>query len=237
MVTSSESAALTPPSTRRAWLRLLSSPLLMALVFFPAAGRVDWFAAWVFIALVFLLQVQVVLTLQRTAPDLLHERSRLQANAKSWDKPLAALIALVFPLLTWLVAGLDQRYRWSALMPFALQVAGFFVAAVSAELTAWAMAVNRFFSAVVRLQTDRGHTVVSSAPYSYVRHPGYTGMIGFNLSVPLALGSYACFILCGACVLVMVFRTFLEDRFLRADLPGYDEYARRVRWRLIPFVW
>jgi protein-S-isoprenylcysteine O-methyltransferase Ste14 len=209
----------------------------MVAVLFAAAGRLDWYGAWTYIALLVVMQVRVIVMLRRTSPDLLVERSRIREGTKSWDRVIAPLIALVLPILMWLTAGLDLRYAWTVAFPPPVQVLGFIVAAASAELAAWAMAANRFFASTVRIQTDRGHHAVSSGPYSVVRHPGYVGMLGFTLATPLALGSLVCFIPAGLCALLMLLRTVLEDRTLRAELAGYPEYAQRVRWRLIPGLW
>lgn len=235
-----EKSADAPARGRHAyqsWVRNALGPIFMGGVLFPAAGRLDWYAAWVYIALVFLVQVQVLVTLERISPDLLTERSRMRAGTKPWDKIIAPLIALVLPAAMWLAAGLDLRHAWSAPFPPAVQAAGFVIAAAGAELTVRAMAVNRFFSATVRIQSERGHRVVCDGPYAMVRHPGYTGMLGFTLATPLALGSAVCFIPAGVCVVLMVVRTVLEDRTLRAELEGYGEYALRVRRRLIPGIW
>jgi protein-S-isoprenylcysteine O-methyltransferase Ste14 len=232
-----ENAAGAPGPARQSWVRAALTPFLMGAVLFSAAGRLDWFAAWIFIALVVLIQIRVIATLQRTSPDLLTERNRMRAGTKPWDKAIVPLIALVLPVLTWLAAGLDLRHaRMTAIGP-AAQAVGFLLAAGFAELTAWAMAVNRFFSGTVRIQTERGHRVVSTGPYSVVRHPGCVGMLGFTLSTPLALRSPLSFFPAGFCALLLVIRTVLEDRTLRAELEGYSEYALRVRWRLIPGIW
>jgi protein-S-isoprenylcysteine O-methyltransferase Ste14 len=160
----------------------------------------------------------------------------MRTGTKPWDKIMAPLV-VVFPVAMWLAAGLDLRYAWSAPFPPALQAAGLVLAAAGAELTFQAMAVNRFFSATVRIQTERGQRVVSSGPYAVVRHPGSTGMLGFTLATPLALGSAVCFLPAGVCAVLMVVRTVLEDRTLQAELEGYSEYALRVRRRLIPGIW
>jgi protein-S-isoprenylcysteine O-methyltransferase Ste14 len=101
----------------------------------------------------------------------------------------------------------------------------------------YAMSVNRFFSSVVRIQNDRGHHVVDSGPYAYVRHPGYTGMLLFGATLPLALGSWWAFLPGSAIVLFGFRRLWIEDRFLAANLPGYRDYAARVRYRLLPGIW
>jgi protein-S-isoprenylcysteine O-methyltransferase Ste14 len=184
-----------------------------------------------YIALIVLVQVQVTTMLQRTSPDLLAERKRIREGTKPWDKVIAPLIALVLPILMWLTAGLDHQNA-----PL-VQAVGFVIAAASAALSASAMKANRFFSATVRIQAERGHSVISSGPYAVVRHPGCVGMLGFTLATPLALGSTLCLIPAGICAGLMVIRTVLEDRMLRDELEGYADYALRVRWRLAPGLW
>ncbi len=230
--------AVTPErQARNSKIRIAFTPLIMGVVLFWSAGRLDWWAAWIFISLVLLIQVRVVLTLQRTSPDLLMERDRMREGTKQWDKPLVPLIVMVLPMAMWMISGLDLRNGWSEPFSAGVQTAGFVLAAVSAELTGWAMATNRFFSATVRIQSERGHKVVSTGPYAVVRHPGCGGMIGFTLMTPIALGSPLAFIPAILCTVLLVVRTALEDRTLKAELDGYTEYAGRVRSRLIPLVW
>jgi protein-S-isoprenylcysteine O-methyltransferase Ste14 len=222
---------------RQSWIRVALTAPVMGGALFCAAGRVDWVAAWAYIALVALMQVAVILTVQRTSPDLLAERDRMRAGTKPWDKVIAPLIALGLPACMWVAAGLDLRHGWSAPLDAFTQYAGFAVAAVSGALTTWAMAANRFFASTVRLQADRGQHVVSSGPYAHVRHPGCVGMIGFTLATPAVLGSRLAFVPAVVCFLLLIVRTALEDSTLRAELEGYGEYARRVRWRLLPGLW
>ena len=122
-------------------------------------------------------------------PDLLVERSKVRPGTKPWDKLLVAILALVVPLLTWITAALDHRFGWTGRVPIASVAAGFVLIALGIRLTQWAIANNRFFAATVRIQTDRGQTVISSGPYAYVRHPGYAGMLAFMIGTPLVLGS------------------------------------------------
>ena len=111
------------------------------------------------------------------------------------------------------------------------------ICALGYALFTWATAANAFFSRIVRLQLDRGQTVVSSGPYRYLRHPAYLGAIAYNLAVGILLASWPAAAVGLAGALLLVVRTALEDRLLRAELPGYEDYARRVRYRLLPGVW
>ncbi|MGZ9223107.1 MAG: methyltransferase family protein, partial [Anaerolineales bacterium] len=101
----------------------------------------------------------------------------------------------------------------------------------------WAMVENRFFSGVVRIQKDRGHHVISSGPYRFVRHPGYAGALWTYVFLPMLLDSIWALIPAFLVIGVLVLRTALEDKTLQEELPGYKEFARKTRYRLIPGIW
>ena len=135
------------------------------------------------------------------------------------------------------MAALDVRAHWPPTVPVWWSVAAFAVCGMGLLFTFWAMLTNRFFSATVRIQEERGHVVIDFGPYGYVRHPGYTGALAFSLASPVALGSWLAVIPAAFLALVLAVRTALEDRTLRAELKGYEEYASRVRSRLVPGLW
>jgi protein-S-isoprenylcysteine O-methyltransferase Ste14 len=172
-------------------------------------------------------------------PGLLAERSNFDKapDVKPWDRVLAPLMGLTvsFPLV--IVAGLDHHYGWSPDFPAWLNLAGLILVALGYALAIWAMVENRFFSGVVRIQEDRGHVVCDSGPYRIIRHPGYAGNILPLPGIVLALGSIWTTIPALAALIVAVVRTALEDRTLLEELPGYRDYARRVRYRLIPGIY
>jgi protein-S-isoprenylcysteine O-methyltransferase Ste14 len=132
---------------------------------------------------------------------------------------------------------LDHRYGWSPVFPTWLNILGFILIGVGYAFAVWAMAENRFFSGVVRIQLDRGHVVCDSGPYRFVRHPGYVGNILPLPGIVLALGSVWTVVPALVALIIIVVRTVLEDRALRDELPGYLDYARRVRYRLIPGIY
>jgi protein-S-isoprenylcysteine O-methyltransferase Ste14 len=169
-------------------------------------------------------------------PELLAERSNIKAG-KSWDKAIVGIVVLLGPVATWITAGLDNRFHWSEGMPPLAFSAGVTVAALAAALIAWAMRSNKFFSSVVRIQKDRDHTVVSGGPYRFVRHPGYAGMSAFTLAAPLILDSRWALAPAAATAVITVLRTALEDRTLHNELDGYADYARRVKYKLVPGIW
>ena len=150
---------------------------------------------------------------------------------------MAALSAGVFPVASWIVAGLDLRFSWSSPKPLAVHLIGMGTVALGYALFMWAMVSNAYFSEVVRIQEDRGHQVATDGPYRFVRHPGYAGAILSFLGSPLLLGSWWAFIPTALGVGGYILRTALEDKTLQLELGGYREYTERVRYRLIPGVW
>jgi len=150
---------------------------------------------------------------------------------------LVGITVLLGPMAVWITAGLDERFHWSNGRSFVTFAAGLALAVLGAVVTAWAMRSNQFFSSVVRIQKDRRHTVVEDGPYRFIRHPGYAGMLVFGLVTPLILGSYWALVPAAATASVLILRTAMEDSTLHNELEGYVDYARRVRYRLIPAIW
>ena len=168
-------------------------------------------------------------------PDLARERMR-----PGGKKPPAALRLFSLVLIGhWVIAGLDRgRFHWSDTVPPWLQLLGLIALAGGFAFCFWAMYVNRFFSSVVRIQSDRGQYVVTTGPYAVIRHPGYVGGILFVLASGIALGSWLATAMLAVMTLpFLLYRAVTEDRILQAELPGYRDYASRVRWRLVPGVW
>jgi protein-S-isoprenylcysteine O-methyltransferase Ste14 len=168
-------------------------------------------------------------------PTLMKERLRPGPGGKDY-----LVLAVVTPL--WLgqhaVAGLDVgRFHWSDTVPLAVQVLGLLATAAAFAVMEWAVAVNRFFSSVIRIQTDRGHHLVTDGPYHYVRHPAYAACPFLFIGSGLALGSWLAALVGVLMVFPMLRRTALEDRTLREQLEGYAAYAGQVRYRLFPGVW
>jgi len=220
---------------RRGYIRLIVYILLVAAILFISAGRLDWPIAWVFLAIYTAI---ILIGAIFVDPELIEERSHIGPGAKRWDIILASLVVVFLFPATFLIAGLDAgRYHWSPLFPIWVQLLALLVFILGSAISSWAMVANKFFSTVVRIQTERGHYVVTSGPYRYARHPGYIGAIVVSIAIPLLLGSLWALIpaLIGDCILVI--RTVLEDNTLKKELHGYDEYAIRVHYRLIPGIW
>ena len=193
--------------------------------------------AWVYTALLLILQVIALGILLPEHADLIAERSRLQPGTKSWDKVLAPVIAIAGPIVTWVVAGLDFRFQWSPPVAFWARLASLAALILGYGLVLWAMCVNRFFASTVRIQHERGHRVIQDGPYRHVRHPGYLGASLFQAATPLALGSLWGLVPALLVICLLVLRTVLEDRTLQRELEGYSPHAARVRWRWLPGIW
>lgn len=234
-----QSAARKPRLERSGINRLIqifTSILLMGLALFLTAGRLDWPAAWIFLGSYLLMVLTAGVWVARKHPDVVNERGKIAHNAKSWDKVLMTIYTVMLFVLFG-VAGLDAGRFGSSTMPIVVQAAGYIGFVLSMVVTFWAMAANPFLSTVVRIQDDRGHYVITSGPYRYVRHPMYAMMFLMWPGTALLLGSGWALIPAAAIIAVFVIRTALEDRMLQAELPGYAEYAQRTRYRLVPGVW
>lgn len=210
--------------------------LVMDLLLFVPASTLAWPAAWILSGLyaIFLLAYVVWGTIK--TPDLLKERSQVAENVKTWDKVLMAVYTVLL-LATPVLAGLDVGRAQRPPVPMALQVLGLVVLVLSGGLIFWTILTNAYLGRMVRIQEDRGHQVVTGGPYRYVRHPMYVGIILLFPCMTLFLGSWWALAPASLIATLMVIRTALEDRTLRAELPGYAEYAQGVRYRLLPRVW
>lgn len=230
----------TTPTTRRGLARWAVKQtvfvLLLAAALCLPASRPIWSGAWLYLGLVVFIQALTALILIPRSPDLLIERSQMNAGVKSWDIALAVLMGYS-PALMALAAGLESQRGTLATGLDAGALIAVPVALLGTLLTLWAMCANRFFSGIVRIQQERGHSVASGGPYQVVRHPGYVGMLIFTLSTPLMLGSTWSAYVALLVVILTIVRTALEDRTLQRELPGYAEYAQSVRYRLLPGIW
>jgi len=222
---------------RKMSLKIAVGVLIWAAVPLIAAGRLDWWIAWVYGGVFTACVGLSTWLLVRTSPGLMAERARIGKGVKRWDLVLVPLMASVLPILTLVVSGLDERFGWSPEPHPILALAGLTAMVLGHLLFHWAMATNEFFSGVVRIQEERGHHVITGGPYCYVRHPGYVGVVLFFLPIPLVLGSLWAWIPAGVGLCVTLLRTALEDRTLRKELAGYEQYARKVRYRLLPGIW
>lgn len=217
-------------------LKAIAFQMVTGAILFGCAGTLHWPWAWTWLGCILLLQLSTGWILAWHSPDLLVERSHLQPGTKSWDKVITPLMVLVGPLLAMLAAGFEHRFRGER-WPWWIPAAALVLTMAGGAVTAVAMYANRFFSTTVRIQSERGHVVVSGGPYAVVRHPGYVGMLLVYAALPFALGSRWALAPAAFVVILVVVRTALEDRTLQSELPGYAEYAANVRYRLLPGVW
>jgi len=239
MSSNADNPKVDPTASPRQWFRLVVVYLLIPLILFICGDDLGWWQAWLYSMLILAAGIGGRMWAEQRHPGLTAERQNIEniQNAKAWDKVLAPLMAVSvgFPMV--IVAGLDHRFNWSPEFPLWLIVIGFILISLGYAFAAWALAENRFFSSVVRIQTDRGHVVCDSGPYRFVRHPGYAGNILALFGIVLALGSVWTLIPAAVASIIAVIRTVLEDQTLQEELPGYRDYARRVRYRLIPAIY
>jgi protein-S-isoprenylcysteine O-methyltransferase Ste14 len=211
--------------------------LLTALALFIPAGTVAWVAGWAYLILYCGFSVATVLWLLRYSPGLIEERMGAFArNNKPWDKVFVIVLSLLY--VAWLIVmPLDAvRFRWSV-MPAWLQVAGGVMLLYSFYLLFLVYRENPYLSAVIRIQRERGQTVISTGPYRYVRHPMYSSSLLMLLATTLLLGSFYGILFVAVLTVMLAVRSTFEERELRAGLKGYDDYLARVKYRFIPHVW
>jgi protein-S-isoprenylcysteine O-methyltransferase Ste14 len=221
------------------WLHILNDLISVCAIgaaLFWSAGRTDWPPAWAAMAVWLVWFTAMDVLYLRFNPDLMTECIRFPKGAKGWDRTLMSIVRLS-QLARYILAGLDVRHGWTKGFPPAVQGGALVLCFLCVALFMWAMASNPFFSQIVRIQTDRGHMVVSGGPYRFVRHPGYAGLIVFEFALSALFGSWPAIAAGGFCALLFILRTALEDQTLQAELAGYADYARRVRYRLLPGVW
>lgn len=234
----SEIEQTTPPQAGlwKRFRQVLAGVAISAMLLFTLAGRVDWVWGWVYIVLWLLVMAGMLVIVEKYNPGHLASRAEKPKNAERWDVALMRVYTFTgYAVLV--VAALDAgRFEWST-VPLWLQLLGIGISAAAFALNTWAMSTNKFTKTHVAIQEEEQHHVVSSGPYAHIRHPMYSAGLLMWLGIPLVLGSLWALLPGGLSMLVMVVRTTLEDRTLKNNLPGYREYTRQVRYRLIPGIW
>jgi protein-S-isoprenylcysteine O-methyltransferase Ste14 len=237
MLTNSDQPRPSEPTDRRRLVLSVGwSLLIFVLCLFLPAGTWTWFRGWLFFFVTVVASIVIALYLRRVNPDVVAARVNRHKGTKGWDR---VLLKLFLPTLISIlpVAALDDgRYHWFP-VPWSVCGIGYVLLIIGIVGVTWAESANKFFEPSVRIQTDRGHKVIDTGPYAIVRHPGYVSAFLIFIGTPLSLGSFWALMPAVLACLLLVVRTILEDRTLRTELPGYDEYAQRVRCRLIPGVW
>lgn len=202
-------------------------PLLVGACLFASAGRLAIPAFWLYVAIFGAYTIYMGATMDL---ELAEERNR-HKNAR-------VLSLLIVAAAHWIIAGLDVgRYHWSPALPVWVQAAGLATCALSWVLSGWAMHTNSFFSSVIRIQKDRGQRVIDTGPYAWIRHPGYAAGLLAGVTSGFALGSFVSMVAVIPLLPAVFIRLLAEEQTLRAELPGYTEYATRVRYRLVPGLW
>jgi protein-S-isoprenylcysteine O-methyltransferase Ste14 len=203
---------------------------------FLAAGKINYFFGWIYFTLsIFGLIINIVTT--QNNPDLLSERSTPKKNVPAWDKKILGLLALL-TIISYIAAGLDSgRFNWSPLFNIKLYLFGVFLIALGQIIFAIAKYQNNFFSSMVRIQTDRHHTVCDTGLYKFIRHPGYFGMILSWLGFPIVLNSIYSILPVLLSIILIIVRTNLEDKLLSQELKDYYIYKKKTKYRLFPLIW
>ena len=215
--------------------RVLAFLLGMAVVFI-LAGRMNYWQGWVFGG-IFIIGFSIAAVIYANEIDLAKERVKPGPGTKWWDKVFYAFY-IPLHLTVIVVASLDAgRFLWTAQLPAPVYIVGYIAHIFSYFIALWAMGTNRFFSSVVRIQEDRGHEVIQEGPYRFIRHPGYVAGILAGVSTSLILGSLWALIPGGILIPLFIIRAYLEDNTLKKELSGYADYAKKVKYRLVPGVW
>ncbi len=207
--------------------------IIQGVILFIAAWTINWLWAWIFL---FLGVILLMINSMVIPAELIEERGKKKEDVKKWDKIITSL-NIIPTLCIYLFSGLDYRFHWTQELSILFNISGLILVFLGAMLFTRAMISNKFFSTMVRLQTDRNHRVATSGPYKLVRHPGYVGYIIMSFATPLALGSLWTLSFSVIITILFIIRTYLEDKTLQKELNGYVEYSESVKYRLIPFVW
>jgi protein-S-isoprenylcysteine O-methyltransferase Ste14 len=218
------------------FLRALIAPVVLFLLIFVSAGRFDYWQGWLYIVSTSGVLLVTVFAMRRN-PQLIEERLNPGQGVKPWDKWYFALSTPLY-IGGLILASLDTgRFGWSPELPLWVYGLSILLFLAGQGLFLWAKVSNRYFSSVVRIQTERGQTVCREGPYRYVRHPGYVGSFVWTLAAPLLFGSLWAMLPAVLSVVLLAWRTVREDETLQQELPGYAEYARQVKYRLVPNLW
>lgn len=222
--------------TRRA-AQVLGGLFSFIVIFFLSAGRIDLLRARFFFGLYFLSLLFNMVIFIKFNPEVIRIRSEMKWGEMKWWDKLFTVLYIVFLFLMFIVCGLDvgRLHISNTGMEFLAVGVVFFV--IGWVFVTWAMVENKFFATTVRIQKERDHRVVITGPYAFIRHPGYAGMILFYGCAPFIIGSLYGLIPALLLAIAFVFRTYFEDRMLYEELPGYKEYTKKVRYRLVPFIW
>jgi len=216
--------------------KVLSVLLILAVLLFLPAGRLNWPQAWIFILTIGIYFLIYVIWGIRKDPEQTQERSQMAENVKRWDKVIVGIYTCLLPTV-FITAGFDAgRFGWSS-TPLFFQLLGWLGLIMAAALIFWTIRTNTYLSRYARIQDDRGQVVVISGPYHFVRHPMYSGILILFICIGPTLGSLFALIPGIIIDILFIIRTANEDKMLREELEGYLEYTQKVHYRLIPGIW
>ena len=218
-----------------AHIREYLARVIMVVILVLTSGTWTWINIWIYLVLATLTSVLVYIFVVRVNPSLYNERGNPRDNTENWDLIWIRAYGLI-SYSSIIIAGLDKRNGWSSLGDGWIVPGGILIILSGVHVT-WSMAVNSYFSSVVRIQDDRGQTVVAGGPYQYIRHPGYLGAILYYIGTPMMLDSLISFFPVIIIILGFMFRIQFEERTLKEDLTGYERYTQKIKYRLIPRIW
>jgi protein-S-isoprenylcysteine O-methyltransferase Ste14 len=221
--------------TRRALRSSFVGIVALASLLFVPAGTLDYWQAWLFMAVFVITSTAIGVYLAIRDPKLLERRMRVGPRA---EKEPAQKIIMVFATLGFIVMlvfpALDHRFGWSA-VPGSVSMLGDTLIALGFLFTFFVLRENTYSASTI--QIAEGQTVISTGPYALVRHPMYAGALVMLIGIPLALGSWWGLFALPLILPVLIWRLIDEERFLRENLSGYADYQTKVKYRLVPFVW
>jgi len=217
-------------------IKSLIGTLFFLLILFISAGRINYWQGWLY-ASICIISVLLNSFALKGKDELSAERSEVKSGTKSWDKVILGLSAVML-IITYIIAGLDSgRFQWSPKFHWGINAIGIILILSGEVIFLLAQKQNKFFSSLMRIQTDRGHTVCDTGIYKIIRHPAYFGNIITAIGIPLILGSQWGFIPSVVSIFLIIIRTSLEDKTLIKELDGYRDYIYKTRYRLLPYIW
>ena len=218
------------------FIRSLIAPILMGMLFFVFSGYVEQPRAWFYYTMFFLLSLGLNGYLYFRNPELMYHRNSIKSDAKGWDKVIMPAAVLTAFHLQSITMGLDIRFGGPNL-DHVFFILGTIFYLISFVISSWAMIENEHFEANVRIQKERHHHVVSTGPYRFIRHPGYLAFVIGTIGVPFIIGAKLGLINAFVGILLILVRTYKEDKTLRNELDGYVDYSARVKYRIVPGIW
>jgi protein-S-isoprenylcysteine O-methyltransferase Ste14 len=217
-------------------IKSLIGTLFFLLILFISAGRINYWQGWLYSTICIISVLLNSFSLKNKA-ELAAERSGVKSGTKSWDKIILGLSAVTL-IITYIVAGLDSgRFQCSPGFHWGVNASGVILVLLGEVIFLMAQKQNKFFSSLMRIQADRGHTVCDTGIYKIIRHPAYFGNIITAIGIPLILGSLWGLIPSAVSIFLTIIRTSLEDRTLINELAGYSDYISKTRYRLLPHIW